>query len=239
IGIIFACVYFARKNKISILHCMDLCALCSGPGIFFGRIANFINGELVGREAPSWLKWGVRFPQDILSWPSHDTERLLSLSPIVEKLGASKEYWQHAVENLPNSHSAQVFINSMLSRIIDAVQHSNIAIMDTLAPILTLRHPSQIYEALMEGLIVFLLLLFVWRKARKPGIISGYFLIFYSAVRIFCEEFRMPDLQIGFQLFGLTRGQWLSIIMISLGMICIIYWAKRPVEKLGGWLDSQ
>lgn len=237
IGIITACFLFGRKRHVSVLHLMDLCALCAGPGIFFGRIANFVNGELVGREAPSWLPWAVRFPQDILLWPTYEPQRLLSLAPAVQQLGISPDKWNAAVGALP-SPGPRNFVINMLPEILDAVHRGNRAVIDAIAPVLTLRHPSQLYEALLEGLLVFIALLFIWRKPRKPGVISGCFLVLYAAVRIFGEQFRMPDAQIGFQWLGLTRGQWLSIAMITFSIGCFIYWARRPVQKIGGWASE-
>ncbi len=235
IGIICGCIYFARTRRISILHCMDLAALGSGPGIFFGRIANFINGELIGREAPSWLWWGVRFPQDILNWPHYEPQRLSTLVPVVSHLGISQDKWTSAVDACLSSGGSRAFVHSVLERIVAAVQHSNFVVADSLAPLLTLRHPSQLYEALLEGLFLFLVLMYVWRKARKPGVVSGMFLVVYPVVRIICEAYRMPDIQIGFQWLGFTRGQWLSIVTILFGLVCLYYWSRRDAVKIGGW----
>src|SRR5690606_33488852 len=108
-----------------------------------------------------------------------------------------------------------------------------------LAPALTPRHPSQLYGALLEGLLVFLVLFFVWRKPRKPGVIGAIFFVVYATMRIIVEEFRMPDAHIGYQLFGLTRGQWLSVGLLGVGLLCLLFWSRRKVERLGGWARKE
>ena len=148
IGVFIATLIFGGKKNINPYIFLDLIALVAPIGIFFGRIANFINSELYGRE--SEVFWAVKF------------------------------------------------------KIIDNVS----------------RHPSQIYEAIFEGLILFLLLNFFRKKdnLRKPGLISGLFLIFYSTFRFGLEFFRVPDKQIGYLLFNLTLGQILSVIFLFLGI---------------------
>jgi phosphatidylglycerol---prolipoprotein diacylglyceryl transferase len=215
IGIITACIIFARRNGLSALSTMDLAALASPPGIFFGRLANFINGELVGRAAPSNLPWAVKFPQDILLWPYQEPARLASLSPIVVRLGVPEEVWTKAIQSDP----AGRLVEPILGRIVTAVQSGNYQIRDLLAPLLTARHPSQLYEALLEGLVLFLIMLVLWWKPKNPGAIAASFIVCYALLRTFVERFRMPDANIGFQLLGLTRGQWLSIGMLGLGAI--------------------
>ena len=84
----------------------------------------------------------------------------------------------------------------------------------------TFRHPSQIYEAIFEGVILFILLNFIFRKQfyRSPGLISALFLIFYSLFRFFIEFTREPDFQIGYILFNLTLGQFLSFLFFMFGL---------------------
>ena len=82
------------------------------------------------------------------------------------------------------------------------------------------RHPSQLYEAILEGLILFIILIYFTNKnyLNKPGLISGLFLIFYSIFRFFIEFFRVPDEQIGYLILSLTMGQIISLVFASIGM---------------------
>ena len=148
IGIIFVSVWFAKKNNHNPFKYLDVIAIVAPIGIFFGRIANFINSELYGTETN--LPWAVKFVQ---------------------------------VDNL-------------------------------------YRHPSQLYEALLEGLILFLLLMLIFfKKNYRIGTCSCNFLIFYGTFRIFSELFREPDVQLGYLFKSLTMGMILSAFMILLGLI--------------------
>jgi len=149
IGIIVASILFSKKhNQDSFLY-MDLVSLVAPIGIFFGRLANFINSELYG--TPTDIPWAVTFIQ---------------------------------VDNLS-------------------------------------RHPSQLYEAILEGIILFIILMYFKNKdyLKKPGLISGLFLIFYSIFRFFIEFVRVPDEQIGYLIFKLSMGQIISLIFFVIGII--------------------
>ena len=148
IGIIFASIIFAKNNNQNSFLYMDIVALVAPIGIFFGRIANFINSELYGTATN--VSWAVTFIK---------------------------------VDNFP-------------------------------------RHPSQLYEALLEGVFLFLILIYFKNKfLNKPGVISGLFLIFYSIFRFFVEFYRVPDEQLGYIFLNLTMGQIVSFIFILLGLI--------------------
>ena len=148
IGIILASIIFAKKNDQNAFLYLDIVALVAPIGIFFGRIANFINSELYGTitNAP----WAVIFIQ---------------------------------IDNFP-------------------------------------RHPSQLYEALLEGIFLFLLLIYFKNKfLNKPGVISALFLIFYSIFRFFVEFYREPDEQLGYIFFNLSMGQVISLIFLLSGIL--------------------
>ena len=149
LGIIIASILFAKKNNQDLFVYTDLVSLVAPIGIFFGRLANFINSELYGKVTE--VPWAVTFVQ---------------------------------VDNLS-------------------------------------RHPSQLYEAIFEGIILFILLLYFRSKnfLAKPGLISGLFLIFYSVFRFCIEFFRVPDQQIGYLIFNLTMGQIISLVFIMIGTI--------------------
>ena len=150
IGIIAATTIFTNIRKINSLTYLDIISCVAPIGLFFGRISNFINGELYGKATS--LPWGVIFPN-----------------------------------------------------------------IGTFA-----RHPSQIYEAILEGLLLFIILNFLAFKRKlifKKGLISIYFLFFYSIFRFFSEIFREPDEQLGYLFFSLTMGQLLSLIMIFFGVV--------------------
>ena len=156
IGVILASIIFAKKNNQNPYNYLDVVSIVAPIGIFFGRIANFINSELYGHETN--LPWSVKFIQ---------------------------------IDNLN-------------------------------------RHPSQLYEAIFEGLILFLILIYFRKKGfmKIPGLISSLFLIFYSFFRFVIEFFRVPDEQLGYLYFNLSMGQIMSLIFFIAG----IYLMKKNYE---------
>ncbi len=151
IGVVIASFYFAKKYDQNIFYYLDIVSIVAPIGIFFGRIANFINSELYGIETT--LPWGVKFLQ---------------------------------VDDL-------------------------------------YRHPSQLYEAFLEGLVLFLILLYYKNKnfLKYPGVISGLFLIFYSIFRISIEFFRVPDDQLGYIFLNVSMGQIISFVFLLSGIYLI------------------
>ncbi|UXR65145.1 prolipoprotein diacylglyceryl transferase [Bdellovibrio bacteriovorus] len=235
IGIVIACWLYARKYSVNTLYLFDLVAVSGPVGVFFGRIANFINGELVGRPCDPTYPLAVKFPQDITSWPSQEASKLSELVPVVEKIGVGREQWLELVDKFRFDVSAREQLYSVLNNVIEAIQNGNTAAKEAIAPLLTPRYPSQLFAAVGEGLVIFLFLFFLWRKPRKPGFIAACFILIYAVVRVVDEHFRMPDAHIGFQALGLTRGQWLSVAMFAVGLIMMFVWTRASSLKISGW----
>ena len=148
VGVIFSTYIFSKKHSIDEYVLLDCISITAPIGIFFGRLANFINGELVGKLTN--MPWGVIFP------------------------------------NIDNNY----------------------------------RHPSQLYEALLEGVLLFILMnIFFFNKNYKTGMCSIMFLIFYGFFRIISEFFRIPDIDIGYIFEPISMGMLLSIIMIFVGIL--------------------
>ena len=245
-GILLASCIFAYRNKVDWRHLGDLTVLGGSVGIFFGRIANFINGELFGRDAPPGLPWAVKFPGEMYLWFKHDVEKRISdisagpdllpkMTDAVKNLGVTADQWTAWVSQVRTSAEARSQIQNMIERVIVAIQNGNEQVRAALGTGLTPRHPSQLYEALLEGLFLFVVVFLIWRKPRKPGVVGSIWFTLYAIVRIIGEQFRMPDAQIGYQLFGLTRGQWLSIVMLAIGLGLWVYTSRRKVPVIGGW----
>ena len=239
IGIIVACFLFARKHHLNPVYLLDVVSIVGPIGVFFGRIANFINGELVGRVAPKDFPLGVRFPSDILNWPQYEYDRLPTLAPVVEKLGVTPTRWLEIVKDSQASATAKDELYNTLYTIINKIQNGDHALRDLIGPILDYRYPSQIFAGLSEGLFTFLVLFFLARKSRRPGIIAGSFIVCYAIVRIINEMFREPDIQIGYQALGLTRGQWLSVGMFAFGVFMLFYWSRTQTQTIHGWMRGE
>ncbi len=239
IGIVLACLLFARKYSVNSLYLLDLVAVVGPIGVFFGRIANFINGELVGRPCDPSFPLAVKFPQDVTMWPSQEAAKLPQLADVVDKIGVGREHWLEMVEKFRFDMAARDEVYGTLNKLVLAIQDGNIAAKEALGPLLTPRYPSQLFAAVGEGLFLFLVLFFIWRKPRKPGFIAACFVILYAIVRVADEQFRMPDAQIGLQLFDLTRGQWLSIVMFVVGLVLMFVWTRASSLKIPGWSRGQ
>ncbi len=226
IGITVACLWFARKHRIPGLHVMDGLALVAPIGIFLGRLANFVNGELLGKivampgEPAPW--WAVKFPQELLEShaPALTDDQSLRLTELAARVAhEGDDQW------------------AAIHRLIDAVQAGNREIIADLAPLISARHPSQLYQAWAEGIIVGLVLWLLFARPRKPGVITAAFFITYGMGRIATEFIRLPDAHLAVQRFaGLSRGQWLSALMVLIG-IALWGWILRRSRHtpIGGW----
>ena len=161
LGVIIATIIFSKIKGINFYYFSDIISCVAPIGIFLGRVANFINGELFGKV--SNLPWAIIFPEG-----------------------------------------------------------GNFA-----------RHPSQIYEAVLEGAVLFLIINFLAIKKKlllKPGYISGLFLIFYSIARIIGENFREPDVNLGYFFNYFSMGTMLSILTFLSGC-CIIFYIKSNEQN--------
>tara|TARA_B100000963_G_scaffold356906_1_gene378001 strand:+ start:789 stop:1571 length:783 start_codon:yes stop_codon:yes gene_type:complete len=151
IGVILITYYFIKNKNIELFDFTDLLAIITPIGLFLGRIANFINSELIG--TPSNLPWSVIFVK---------------------------------IDNIP-------------------------------------RHPSQIYEAILEGLILFLVMNLIFKYRKNKGYVSAIFLILYSLFRILAEQFRLPDEHLGYIFGFISMGTILSLGMLITGLIIFTY----------------
>lgn len=211
-GLFFFTLYYARRHKRSWTGLGDNLVCAAPVGLFLGRIANFINGELYGRATN--VSWAMKFPEEAATWSPESTN-----PDIADKATAVRDLaWAHGAD--PNFWPGRDTIMS-LSRTSDAFAEG-------LRPLLTARHPSQLYAAALEGLVLFLILFTVREKyPRAPhGLLTGLFFICYAILRIIDENYREPDRHI----YGLTEGQYYSVFMILVGIAFLIF-AKRQASK--------
>ncbi len=229
LGVLLACWIFSRKRGFGLLHLLDISVLGASAGFFFGRLANFVNAELYGRVAEASLWWGVKFPTEILRWDFVNKERLRSLEPAVRAFGLedAANNWSYWLGD--TNFYARVW--DIKQQLVDAAARGNVQVLEALVPVLNTRYPSQLVQAACEGLGVFLLLsvLVFYVRPRFCGVVAGTFAWLYAVARIFGEVFRMPDDHIGFDLWGLTRGQWLSFGLVLIGA-ALYWWAFKKKE---------
>ena len=237
IGVILAVCLFARRHKISSLHLLDVGAFATPLGMGIGRLANFVNAELWGRPLPDSMQanppwWAIKYPQEPAeNWLIDDPERLNTLTDAVGKIEFSSLEW---AGHVADSSANDGVIRNILHQLVLKVQDGSQPVMDAMRGHLTAYYPSQLFQALADGLMVMLVLAFIWLKPRKPGIVGAWYLISYGALRILTEAFRQHDVGVE-PLFGIiTRGQQLSILMIVSGIVGLLIVMRRDVERLGG-----
>ena len=225
---------FQRKLKITFFHLGDIVVVGGIIGIACGRIANFINGELMGKVCKPDFPLAVKFPQDMYHWIGYQPEKLRSLKDPARLLGVATDEW-HRWTDRTGVYKAQFY--ELVDNIIFQIQSGNQQMVDAVRPLLEPRHPSQLYACLTEALIPLVVTLTFWRKPRKPGVIGSLFLVMYSIGRIFNEQFRLPDAHLANlaeQPLGISRGQFISLWMLLTGVFLLIWCLKRSAKPLGG-----
>ena len=226
LGGIAGCFFFAWRQELlapyKTRHLFDLMAFGGPLGLLMGRIANFINGELIGRECPRDSALAVQFPQEISeTWAPAQVERLQTFA---------------ATQGETPETFAELYGSTLAH-----VQAGDPAWVNFLSHELTPRYPSQLIAGLTEGLIVFLVLLFLFRKPVKAGLIGGAFCITYALMRVVNEFFRRPDAQFieDGKLPMVTQGQLLSIGLFIIGVVTVYFALRSKEEKLGGWMKAK
>jgi phosphatidylglycerol:prolipoprotein diacylglycerol transferase len=203
--VIFSAIY-ARRHRISWAGIGDNLVAVAPIGLFFGRLANFINGELYGRIAN--VPWAVQFPAELGDQKNAD-EAARAIQQTIQLKAI-----QQTIQLNPALDQVQAII---------VTARHNAQVREILARILTPRHPSQLYEALLEGLLLFAVLIWIRLKFKKPdGVTTGCFFLLYPLMRIFGEFFREPDAPLT---GALTRGQFLSLFMFVVGAAFL--WSAR------------
>ncbi len=199
LGVIVFTFVYARRKKVCWTNIGDNLVVVAPLGLFFGRLANFINGELYGRVTS--VAWAVQFPKELYEAPRETVLRALDgavrVNPDWNTVAA-------VIENAPRSEALRL----------------------DLAGVLSPRHPSQIYEAFLEGAVLFAILWVLRTRFRLPnGVLTGVFFIAYALLRIVGEMFREPDAP----LTGwLTRGQFLSVFLVLIGLAFVLAAFRRP-----------
>jgi len=226
-GVVVACWIYARYTKKSWIGLGDNLVTVAPVGIFFGRIANFVNGELYGR--PSNGPFAMKFPDELTDRSVFPIDKLMDLADRGSEVAPG--LIQKANDAVAYAASQNLLPNGFVARLLTETSWENPAFREILGTALTPRHPSQLYEALTEGLLLFLILLAVrlrWKNLYH-GILTGLFFVLYPIGRIAVENFREPD---SGMIGALTKGQFYSVFMIVMGLGFFVYAfvAKRRNE---------
>lgn len=240
-------------KKLPIAQIGDLGAIASAFGAAWIRLANFMNAELYGRVAPDWLPWAMRFPvrsgkgNKVLYLNGELYERM---SPPADT--AQYESWLEALkqanpEGVIQQGGAVFYKNpdayhqsyELMTRSAEGVQYhqtndTSQIFIGFQEVVTTARHPSQLYQLILEGVLVFIFLLWLRRRVKRSGMVAAGFFIAYPIARFIGEFFRQPDVQfesegnaLGTVFLGLSMGQVLSLIMVCVGIGMLIYFRAR------------
>lgn len=250
LGIVIGCWFVARGfrepdgtriGKTRMLHITD-CMVLVGPfGLMLGRIANFVNGELLGKIVTPpgtpgpW--WTVQFPQE-LAGRQPDGSVLGDHHSAALTPAQLDSYFVLMQDVMSSLNRPELPFKERWSQASDYLLAHADRYRDRLEPLLSSRHPSQIYQALAEGLFAIVFVWALWAKPRKVGLLTAWWLMFYGVMRILTEIWRLPDAQFGDagRIFYLSRGQWLSAVMIPIGAGLLVYALRCKGDKVGGWL---
>jgi phosphatidylglycerol:prolipoprotein diacylglycerol transferase len=218
LGLVIFTFFYARKHKVSWTGLGDGLCVVAPIGLMCGRIANFINGELYGRIA-NGVAWAVKFPDALSRSEMPEFERFnKALAAAVDADPAfAKRIGEISAQGYEDPRAAQ------FHELITANRESY-AVTEAIAPYLDARHPSQLYEALLEGLLLFAILWFVRVRFPKAphGLLTGLFFLLYPTFRIFAEAYREPDA--AWVIEGmLTQGQFLSLFMYLFAAAFLIF----------------
>ncbi len=227
LGIMAVTLVYAWRNGLSWPAVGDGFSIVAPLGVFFGRMANFINGELYGTLTDPGRWWAVKFPSSLYEQGFADErQRALAQAALAdfEKAGPLLRSYgnQFGEYDLPR----QVFEQQLLP-----IARENPEVMKALADHTPARHPSQLYEGVLEGLVIFGILygLRVLCPRLWHGVISGVFFILYAIFRILVEGVREPDAE---KILGMTKGQFYSTFMIVIGAAFLVYaWRTRKSLK--------
>lgn len=221
IGVALAAFLYARKIGIPGWHALDVTAVLAAPGLGLGRLANFINGELWGRPLPESMResppiWSVKYPDEMFL-------EGFANGPQVDRLASIVEF------------GADIGPREALR---NAAYAGRTDVIEAITPYLTPYYPSQLFQTASDGIVLFAAVLLAWLVPRKPGIVSGVFLVVYGVLRIATEQFR-GQYATEWGASTLTVAVGLSATMVVVGLVILLICSRRNVEPLGGLLPKK
>ncbi len=217
LGLVLFTLYFSRRHRLSWTSIGDSLVTVAPVGLFMVRCANFINGELWGKE--THVRWAVQFPTELL-----------------EDSGQAAALRQEFAARFPavygNAESMEDLVRQAQHNFLNPFASLDPELTGALRQVLPARHPSQIYEALLEGVLLFAILWFMRTRLKLPrGILTGAFFILYAVLRIIGEIFREPDSH--WAVGRLSAGQFLSTFLVLFGVAFIVWGMKaRQYERV-------
>jgi phosphatidylglycerol:prolipoprotein diacylglycerol transferase len=220
IGVALTIILFARRERLPILAVGDAVAFVVPWGLMFGRLANWVNGELWGRALPAALQsdapwWSVKYPRELGMFEKVPSaiEPLRELAPAADRLNDGR------------------FIEWVIANAYDHASPVHAQVVKSIAPALTAHYPSQFLQAFAEGPALLILTALAWLAPRKAGVVTAVFFAGYGVLRYATEQFRTPDEGVA-MLGGLTLPMLLSLVMVAVGALFLAL--SRRSLPIGG-----
>lgn len=224
LGLVIFTWFYAKKEKVSWTGLGDGLCVVAPIGLFFGRMANFINGELYGRVT-NGVSWAMKFPLTLVDGRAPEA---LNFEPAAMSAVNTEPTLLPAYQKMETAENYPAARSAFFEQLLEANRHTE-KVTEAISPYLETRHPSQLYEGLLEGALLFAILWVIRVKYPKApnGLLTGLFFALYAAFRIFAEQFREPDA--AWVVEGvLTQGQFLSIFMfLFAGAFLTFAWRNR------------
>lgn len=224
LGTIIAFWFWARFIKRPWFHLLDQSVIFVAFGTILGRVANFLAADLWGRE--SSLPWAMRFPMRgplfsrVMANQQGETFRVVT----TQLENGSSAY--HLEKWVPDQGYEILHDGTLYTYAVGAPDSGTLELVRMV--VTTPRHPSQLYQAITEGVVLLLILVLVRLRAKTVGQLSAWFLVCYGGLRMISEFFRQPEPGLGY-LLGLTRGQLLSLTMVIGGLILFAWIKRKPI----------
>ncbi len=230
LGLVLFTWFYSRRARVSWTGLGDGLCVVAPVGIFFGRMANFVNGELYGRLAEG-VAWSMKFPLAFMDRKAPEYDRFLEAAAAAADAEPDLVVPYQALESARLTGDAFEYAyarNGFFELLLQANRQSD-AVTAAIAPYLESRHPSQIYAALLEGALLFAILWIVRVRFPKAphGVLTGLFFGLYALFRIIGEQFREPDA--GWVIENVvTKGQFLSAFMFIFAAAFLAHaWRQR------------
>lgn len=228
-GVVFTILtlmVFAWRNKVRLVNIGDAACMVVPVGLCFGRLANFVNGELYGHATT--VPWAVQFPSELIA-PTNGVydiplgQRLGLIQRVAEQVPAYADYLTVMPRGLDGSGQYHYQMNGIIA----FAQQHNPQVVEMLRNLLIARHPSQLYEAGLEGVLLFLIVWTIGRFWRKEGMAGGAFLVGYPIMRILGEQFRVGDTPLNILGIEVSKGVLYSLLMLIPAAAYWLYWIRR------------
>jgi len=217
IGTFVAMLWFSRQQRASLLACCDVVCFAAPAGLMFGRLANWVNGELWGRVLPDAMQasppwWSVKYPEEVIK----EAQRALKASggnPVAEQA---------------LRHAEQLYV---------ACYQGDAAAAQQVAQMVPARYPSQFLQAITDGPMLMAVVVLVWLRPRKPGTVLASFFVAYGVLRLGTEQVREPDEGV-FMVGSATLPMLLSGAMVVVGIVALWWFQRLDGERVGGLLRA-